>query len=63
MSDFLQAKEGETLDSLVPGEELDVQVAVKYALNPYAGHWSSWSNLVRAVVPQSAGETRCEQRG
>ncbi|KAK1896492.1 Thrombopoietin receptor [Dissostichus eleginoides] len=50
------AKEGDTLDSLVPGEELDVQVAVKYALNPNAGHWSSWSNLVRAVVPQSADD-------
>ncbi|KAF3835390.1 hypothetical protein F7725_027948 [Dissostichus mawsoni] len=52
----IKAKEGDTLDSLVPGEELDVQVAVKYALNPNAGHWSSWSNLVRAVVPQSADD-------
>ncbi|KAK5869596.1 hypothetical protein PBY51_024301 [Eleginops maclovinus] len=51
-----EAKEGETLDSLVPGEEVDVQLAVKYALNPNAGHWSSWSHLVQAVVPQSADD-------
>ncbi|XP_029284881.1 thrombopoietin receptor [Cottoperca gobio] len=51
-----EAKEGETLDSLVPGEEIEVQVTVKCALNPDAGHWSSWSNPVRAVVPQSADD-------
>lgn len=51
-----QAKGGHILDSVVPGEEVEVQVSVKCALNPDAGHWSSWSRPVRAVVPQSAGE-------
>uniref|UniRef100_UPI0037E79D50 thrombopoietin receptor isoform X2 n=1 Tax=Semicossyphus pulcher TaxID=241346 RepID=UPI0037E79D50 len=49
-------KEGDILDSLVPGEEVQVQVQVrvKRAYNPEAGHWSGWSRPVRAVVPQSA---------
>ncbi|XP_059197634.1 thrombopoietin receptor [Centropristis striata] len=50
-----EAKEGE-IDSLLPGEEVEVQVTVKCALNPNAGHWSSWSHPVRAVVPQSADD-------
>uniref|UniRef100_A0A3Q3VU13 Fibronectin type-III domain-containing protein n=1 Tax=Mola mola TaxID=94237 RepID=A0A3Q3VU13_MOLML len=49
-----EAREGGILDSLVPGEEVEVQVTVKCALNPSAGHWSSWSQPVRAVAPQSA---------
>lgn len=40
----------------MPGEEVEVQIAVKCALNENAGHWSSWSRPERAVVPQSAGE-------
>ncbi|XP_044056902.1 thrombopoietin receptor [Siniperca chuatsi] len=51
-----KAKEGDILDSLVPGEEVEVQVTVKCVINPNAGHWSSWSHPVRAVVPQSADD-------
>lgn len=56
VSAVIQARGGHILDSLVPGEVVEVQVSVKCALNPDAGHWSSWSRPVRAVVPQSAGE-------
>ncbi|XP_034738384.1 thrombopoietin receptor [Etheostoma cragini] len=55
-----EAKEDDLLDSLEPGEDVEVRVAVKYALNPNAGHWSSWSHPVRAVVPQSAGDISLE---
>lgn len=58
---FQQAKEGDILDSLGPGEEVEVQVTVKYAFNPNAGHWSSWSHPVRAVVPQYAGVSKWEK--
>lgn len=51
----LQAKQGDILDSLVPGEVTDVQVTAKCASNPAAGHWSRWSEPARAVVPQSSG--------
>ncbi|XP_047444125.1 thrombopoietin receptor [Mugil cephalus] len=44
--------EDSILDSLTPGEEVEVQVAVRKASGE--GHWSSWSRPVRAVVPQSA---------
>lgn len=40
---------------MVPGEVTDVQVTAKCASNPAAGHWSRWSEPVRAVVPQSSG--------
>lgn len=50
-----QVKEGDILDSAVPGEKVEVQIAVKCALNPHAGHWSRWSQPVQEVVPQSAG--------
>ncbi|KAM9849257.1 thrombopoietin receptor [Aulostomus maculatus] len=40
--------------TLVPGEEVKVQVTVKCANSVNAGHWSHWSNPVRAVTPQSA---------
>ncbi|KAM9385772.1 thrombopoietin receptor [Pholidichthys leucotaenia] len=53
-----KTKEGmgdRTLGSLVPGEEVEVQVAVKPE-NPFDGYWSSWSHPVRAVVPQSADD-------
>lgn len=50
-----QVKEGDILDSVVPGEKVEVQIAVKCALNPHAGHWSRWSQPVQEVVPQSAG--------
>lgn len=53
-----QAKENFMLESLVPGEEVEVQIAVKCALNANTGHWSSWSQPERAVVPQSAGELK-----
>lgn len=56
MSAVIQAKGGHILDSAVPGEEVEVQVSVKCALNPDVGHWSSWSRPVRAAFPQSAGE-------
>ncbi|XP_054459285.1 thrombopoietin receptor isoform X2 [Anoplopoma fimbria] len=49
-----ETKEGIILDSLVPGEEVEVQVTMRCALKSNAGHWSSWSHPVRAVVPQSA---------
>ncbi|XP_035504680.2 thrombopoietin receptor [Scophthalmus maximus] len=44
------------LDSLVPGEETEVQVSVKCASSPSAGHWRSWSQPVRVMVPQSADD-------
>ncbi|XP_068175564.1 thrombopoietin receptor [Antennarius striatus] len=51
-----EVKGSVVLDSLVPGEEVQVQVAIKYALNSKAGHWSHWSHPARAVVPQSADD-------
>ncbi|XP_039985749.1 thrombopoietin receptor isoform X2 [Xiphias gladius] len=42
------------LDSLAPGEETEVRVTSKCASG--AGHWSSWSHPVRAMVPQSADD-------
>lgn len=55
--DFWQTKSSTSpvLDSLVSGEEIEVQVSVKTASNSQGGHWSSWSHPVRAVVPQTAG--------
>ncbi|CAJ1061081.1 thrombopoietin receptor [Xyrichtys novacula] len=53
---FLQSREECLLDQLVPGEEVKVQVRVKCAYNPDAGHWSGWSQPLRAVVPQSADD-------
>lgn len=50
-----QAREGDTLDSVVPGEVTELQVRAKCAISPAAGHWSRWSEPVRAVVPQSSG--------
>lgn len=35
-----------------------VQVAVKLAFSSDTGHWSSWSQPVRASVPQSAGTNK-----
>lgn len=54
---FLQGAEmwDDALLTLVPGEEVHVQVAVKCAHRDNAGHWSRWSESVRAAVPQSAG--------
>ncbi|KAG7242323.1 hypothetical protein INR49_023999 [Caranx melampygus] len=46
----------EKLDSLVPGDETEVQVAAKCGFDLNAGHWSSWSHPVRAIVPQSADD-------
>ncbi|KAM9358421.1 thrombopoietin receptor [Symphorus nematophorus] len=51
-----EAKEGDILDSLVPGEEVQVQVSAKCGMNQKAGHWSSWSDPAQAVVPQSADD-------
>ncbi|XP_068563778.1 thrombopoietin receptor [Cebidichthys violaceus] len=51
-----ETKECSILDSLVPGEEVEVQVSVRCAYNPNTGHWSGWSQSVRAVVPQSADD-------
>lgn len=48
--------------SLVPGEEVQVQVAVKCANIESPGHWSHWSDPVRDVVPQGAGVLRKEER-
>ncbi|XP_061681342.1 thrombopoietin receptor [Syngnathoides biaculeatus] len=42
--------------SLIPGEEVQVQVAVKCANTESAGHWSRWSDAVRDVAPQSADD-------
>ncbi|KAM6922057.1 thrombopoietin receptor [Xenentodon cancila] len=42
--------------SLTPGKEVEVQVAVKSPKRPDAGHWSSWSQPVRATVPQRADD-------
>ncbi|CAB1437509.1 unnamed protein product [Pleuronectes platessa] len=44
------------LDSLVPGEQAEVQVSVKCASSPSGGHWSHWSQPVRGIVPQSADD-------
>ncbi|XP_040896503.1 thrombopoietin receptor isoform X2 [Toxotes jaculatrix] len=44
------------LDSLVPGEETEVQVTVRCAFAPSGGHWSSWSRSARAMVPQNADD-------
>uniref|UniRef100_A0A7N8X7C5 MPL proto-oncogene, thrombopoietin receptor n=1 Tax=Mastacembelus armatus TaxID=205130 RepID=A0A7N8X7C5_9TELE len=44
------------LDTLAPGEEVKVQVAVKCAFNSDTGHWSSWSRPVQARAPQSADD-------
>lgn len=52
---FLQAKQGDILDSLAPGEVTEVQVAAKCASNSAAGHWSRWSEPARAAVPRSSG--------
>lgn len=54
-----EVKKGEILDSLVAGEEVEVQIAVKCVSDldqENKGHWSSWSQPVRAVVPQSADD-------
>ncbi|XP_041647150.1 thrombopoietin receptor [Cheilinus undulatus] len=48
-----KAKQGDILDLLVPGEKVQAQVRVKCANDADAGHWSSWSHLAWAVVPQS----------
>ncbi|KAE8293928.1 Thrombopoietin receptor [Larimichthys crocea] len=48
--------EVDKLDSLVPGEEVEVQINTKYPQSPNTGHWSSWSQPVRAIVPQSADD-------
>ncbi|RVE73559.1 hypothetical protein OJAV_G00032660, partial [Oryzias javanicus] len=42
--------------SLVPGEEVEVQVSVKSGYDKDAGHWSSWTQPVHATVPQSADD-------
>ncbi|XP_076026323.1 thrombopoietin receptor [Genypterus blacodes] len=44
------------LVSLVPGEEVQVQVQVKHSFSEEAGHWSHWSDPVLATVPQSADD-------
>lgn len=49
-----QGKWDETLVDLVPEEEVEAQVTVKCANREDAGHWSRWSNLVKAKVPQTA---------
>ncbi|KAM7013146.1 thrombopoietin receptor [Tautogolabrus adspersus] len=52
----MEVEEGDVLDLLVPGEEVQVQIRVKCAYDEDAGHWSSWSHPVRAVVPQSSDD-------
>ncbi|CAK6971379.1 thrombopoietin receptor [Scomber scombrus] len=47
---------GSTVVTLVPGEEVEVQVSVKSASIEDAGHWSRWSPPVRAVAPQSTDD-------
>ncbi|KAK2908141.1 thrombopoietin receptor isoform X2 [Channa argus] len=47
-------EESHVLDSLKPGEEVEVQVTLKCAETSEKGHWSSWSQPVQALVPQSA---------
>ncbi|XP_061739635.1 thrombopoietin receptor isoform X1 [Nerophis ophidion] len=42
------------LGPLIPGKEVQVQVAVKCANSDNAGHWSPWSDSAREMVPQSA---------
>ncbi|XP_054645328.1 thrombopoietin receptor isoform X2 [Dunckerocampus dactyliophorus] len=44
------------LAPLIPGEEVQVQVAVKCANSDTAGHWSHWSDSVREMVPQHADD-------
>lgn len=57
---FLQGKEkwDDTVVTLVPGEEVEVQVTIKYAISESARYWSRWSQPVRAVAPQSAGVSK-----
>ncbi|XP_020489416.2 thrombopoietin receptor [Labrus bergylta] len=52
----MEVEEGDVLDLLVPGEEVKVQIRVKCAYDHDAGHWSSWSHPVWAVVPQSSDD-------
>uniref|UniRef100_A0A8C7ZU08 Fibronectin type-III domain-containing protein n=1 Tax=Oryzias sinensis TaxID=183150 RepID=A0A8C7ZU08_9TELE len=42
--------------SLVPGEEVEIQLAVKCGYDENVGHWSSWTQPVHATVPQSADD-------
>ncbi|XP_029988645.1 thrombopoietin receptor isoform X2 [Sphaeramia orbicularis] len=51
-----EGKSNETLVDLVPGEEVEAQVSVKCANAEDAGHWSRWSNSVKATVPQTADD-------
>ncbi|KAM9796442.1 thrombopoietin receptor isoform X2 [Syngnathus typhle] len=53
-----RTKEGldDSLMSLIPGEEVRVEIAVKCGNIQSAGHWSRWSEPVRDVVPQSADD-------
>ncbi|KAM7409783.1 hypothetical protein PAMA_001329 [Pampus argenteus] len=51
-----KGKWDDTVVTLVPGEEVEVQVTVKCAFNEDAGHWSRWSSPVQAVAPQSADD-------
>ncbi|XP_060890389.1 thrombopoietin receptor [Labrus mixtus] len=52
----MEVEEGDVLDLLVPGEEVQVQIRVKCAYDQDAGHWSSWSHPVWSVVPQSSDD-------
>ncbi|XP_057698249.1 thrombopoietin receptor isoform X2 [Corythoichthys intestinalis] len=49
-------KGDDSLVSVVPGEEVQIRVAVKCGNIESAGHWSHWSNPVRDVAPQSADD-------
>ncbi|XP_029002999.1 thrombopoietin receptor [Betta splendens] len=44
--------EGAVLESLVPGEPVQVQVSVRCS----SGYWSRWSHPVQHMVPQSADD-------
>ncbi|XP_034035410.1 thrombopoietin receptor isoform X2 [Thalassophryne amazonica] len=52
----VQEEQVHRFTSLVPGEEVQVQIAVKRALTESTGHWSHWSQSVVAIVPQSADD-------
>lgn len=48
--------QGNIINSLVPGEVVEVQVSIKCDMgDPQSGHWSSWTQPVQGMVPQSSG--------
>ncbi|CAN9500682.1 unnamed protein product [Ophioblennius macclurei] len=49
-----ESEDHHILECLVPGEVVDVQVAIKCPSD--GGHWSGWSHVAQAGVPQSTDD-------